>query len=730
MNRWQAAWQTFKSWGGGAPKTSAELLAILNGQKAVDGENEAFEDFGRVSTLTRAYWRIASDLASAPLLIERKTGKGKWEALDEDDKSFGNVAGVFKKANRYEGRTALWMRFYLAALLRGESFLLTDYENEGARVAAPGGLTTPRSLRVLRADAVSREFRSDQFDPWRYRYCPPGQDGKALAEYFEPNWILDHRRPHPREDWRGLSPARASQVYTKIEDELSKHWRNFLLQGARGSVLLSFEDTIVTPEQIDQVRQTWDARYSGSDNAGAVWVIGKGGKAQELQGRKDADWAELFRMTKEQGGMVAGVPPAFLGDYSTAALANIKEQTPLYVEGTLHPEGTLAEENLTEIVLPRFDAGGSLRARIDWDKVPMVQRMNADKAKSYFDLAGGKALYTREEARVALGMNAEPELGDFDPDPLPMDPNKVPGEPPQNTPPRPPARSLDRLFSRKWIDDPIRHDKRARHAQSVDRLEAGLARELRRYFREAQGRILARLPENERKDFAGDLYESSEEIAEVVGLLVRHYTRVYGSRAPEALREIGVDPATFQITDPRVQAFIERHAYENGTRIVGTAADKLRVLLAERAASGETLQSLADDITDLFGEMRRSHALTIARTETIRSYNAASVDAWAESGVVRRIAWLTAKDDAVRESHAAIDGEEIELGGIFSNGCQFPGDPAGAAEETINCRCTVEPIEDTEPQRGFVVRDSVIRSLLTTPEDWKHPAPSLNGGTR
>ena len=51
--------------------------------------------------------------------------------------------------------------------------------------------------------------------------------------------------------------------------------------------------------------------------------------------------------------------------------------------------------------------------------------------------------------------------------------------------------------------------------------------------------------------------------------------------------------------------------------------------------------------------------------------------------------WRTAGDNRVRDSHAAIDGEEVDINALFSNGLKRPKDPNGRPEEVYNCRCTI-----------------------------------------
>lgn len=51
--------------------------------------------------------------------------------------------------------------------------------------------------------------------------------------------------------------------------------------------------------------------------------------------------------------------------------------------------------------------------------------------------------------------------------------------------------------------------------------------------------------------------------------------------------------------------------------------------------------------------------------------------------------WLATLDGRTRHSHRLLDGERVEVGGTFSNGCRYPGDPEAPYGETMNCRCTL-----------------------------------------
>jgi SPP1 gp7 family putative phage head morphogenesis protein len=81
----------------------------------------------------------------------------------------------------------------------------------------------------------------------------------------------------------------------------------------------------------------------------------------------------------------------------------------------------------------------------------------------------------------------------------------------------------------------------------------------------------------------------------------------------------------------------------------------------------------------------------IARTESGEAANAGRQVVMRANGV-KRIEWVTAHDDRVRDSHAAIDGDVIDMGERFDNGLRYPQDPEGPPEEVINCRCVAAPV--------------------------------------
>lgn len=109
---------------------------------------------------------------------------------------------------------------------------------------------------------------------------------------------------------------------------------------------------------------------------------------------------------------------------------------------------------------------------------------------------------------------------------------------------------------------------------------------------------------------------------------------------------------------------------------------------------GESIPKISKRLATAVGERNQSAAIRNARTMATGAQNAGRVDAYKqaeEKGIEVMQEWEATLNGRTRHSHRQLHGERIDVGGTFSNGCKFPGDPNGPAEEVYNCRCTLIP---------------------------------------
>lgn len=118
--------------------------------------------------------------------------------------------------------------------------------------------------------------------------------------------------------------------------------------------------------------------------------------------------------------------------------------------------------------------------------------------------------------------------------------------------------------------------------------------------------------------------------------------------------------------------------------------------VAQGIVQGESIPHLADRLSRVT-RMNEVAAVRTARTMTTNCENAGRVQSMKraeEWGVKTRKRWLCTHDSRTRDSHLEIDGETVADDAYFSNGCRWPGDPIGPAEEVYNCRCSLITVVD------------------------------------
>ncbi len=145
--------------------------------------------------------------------------------------------------------------------------------------------------------------------------------------------------------------------------------------------------------------------------------------------------------------------------------------------------------------------------------------------------------------------------------------------------------------------------------------------------------------------------------------------------------------------DAEVADVIRKYLADKIKGINDTTLDQIRTILADKFEAGAAIGEISKALQEKFVEMSTGRAVTIARTETL---TAVSIGREQKRQEVRAEfpdakfvkTWVSAGDDAVRDSHEALDGVTIDADETFDNGLLYPRDPAGDAKEVINCRCT------------------------------------------
>jgi len=113
--------------------------------------------------------------------------------------------------------------------------------------------------------------------------------------------------------------------------------------------------------------------------------------------------------------------------------------------------------------------------------------------------------------------------------------------------------------------------------------------------------------------------------------------------------------------------------------------------ITQAVLQGKAIPDVAKSLEKVT-DMDKRAAVRNARTAVTCAQNKARFDSYEraeELGIKMKKVWIATLDDRTRESHAELDGEEVDINEKFSNGLMFPADPDPDVDpsQTYNCRC-------------------------------------------
>lgn len=195
---------------------------------------------------------------------------------------------------------------------------------------------------------------------------------------------------------------------------------------------------------------------------------------------------------------------------------------------------------------------------------------------------------------------------------------------------------------------------------------------------------------------------------EVDGVLTPYIAQVYtGSAAAVALQTASAFP---DVDLPGVPLLADTHAItymkSRVNTLYGVSAEMwedIRNELVDGLQNGSSTQQVADKIKNI-SQLKQQEAAKIARTEmhsAVESGNHAQMLFMGFTDDEVEKIWEYTHDNRTRPTHVAAGGQRRPLNVAFNVGGShllFPGDPGGAADEIIHCRCTVLYDFDTPPK--------------------------------
>ena len=130
----------------------------------------------------------------------------------------------------------------------------------------------------------------------------------------------------------------------------------------------------------------------------------------------------------------------------------------------------------------------------------------------------------------------------------------------------------------------------------------------------------------------------------------------------------------------------------NGKKDKAWNQGHITAAVTQAIIQGESIPALAKRIAAQSAGQNAASMMRYARTAMTAAQNAGRQEMLQKAtgmGIKCRKRWMATLDGVTRDSHAALDGEVVEVDERFSNGLMYPGDPNGPPGEVMNCRCTM-----------------------------------------
>ena len=245
--------------------------------------------------------------------------------------------------------------------------------------------------------------------------------------------------------------------------------------------------------------------------------------------------------------------------------------------------------------------------------------------------------------------------------------------------------------------------------EQITEREAELRNKAVELFKEQEITILGNIDENVkfwrkevRKGKAGSVVPTIAELSVIWHRVWQEAVKeIYIEQGNYTLDFLGVG-GTIDVTTDFAVEYLQKFGGILITDINRTTREKLMDTLSEGFDNGESIDQLKARVKKTFKEATTSRAEAIARTEALRASNAATVEAYRQSGVVEAKEWLTERDEKACVFCLEQDGKVLGLNKDFFkagqtievNGEKLTIGVLAVGEPPLhtNCRCTTIPV--------------------------------------
>jgi len=644
---------------------------------------------------------IAMNIARTPFVAyQGKYGDAESKEVIEWPEEYS----VLKKPNPFMSMEILIEAVSTYLDLRGEAFLILEGRENVAQI--------PKEIWT--------------FDPLRFEPIFDSK-GKILLGWkysgvedvvFGLHEIIQIKYFNPYDDYRGLSPLTAATTGIDQEYFANQYNRTFFKEGAPTGGFIQYEEGL-NDIQYNRLLNQFEDRHKGANKAHRIGILEGGGKFIEARiSQKDMDFIEMKKMGRTEIFAVYKANPVAMGIYEDIkSYEGVKEARKSFWQECIIPRQELIVNTLW------WSLFGNIGNRQIWGE---FNRQSIEALQEDFEkkLASAERMaimgwpINAINKKLGLGMDDVP-WGDVTWKPLGMmsvSSGEATSFPSETIPSEQTPKGLDpkKLFMSEIKSVPEKYILPAKFTlikKTVENknivaevhwkiflakqipLEKIFYSKVKRFLFEQRSRVLEKLHSSLSKDVSDEIFNEDFEVKAMQKLIRPLYELSLKDGAEMAAEQVGSSNFVFNPLDKDFLGYMQMRITKIPRGMVETIKDQLRDVLTQGITAGEGVNELAERVKGVYN-MASSRALTIARTESASSINAGRFIQLEKEGVEKH-EWITALDEAVRDSHKALEGsiaiigEEFDYGGKggFSgrSGLRYPGDMQGDPGEVINC---------------------------------------------
>ena len=487
--------------------------------------------------------------------------------------------------------------------------------------------------------------------------------------------VIFDSRPNPADQLRGVSLLKsgATLIETAVEFE-NQNYRT-VKSGGKVEGVISIDSEVITEENQKEFFASYQKQLSElPENSGAI-LLGGNAKYQDVaKTMKELGYLETKKLTLQDVCILCDVPKVLLNALDDVKYDNADASIRMFLRDTIRP---LMEQITTKInekyeIVPE----GMELTFVD----PTPSDLN-DALK--INASGGRYRYlTINEMRENVGLEPMeggdelPKAQEFD---FSLDDEEGDEE-------------VEKGLKKKDFIHPLKSKEfRIKYHQKkldgMDRNERIFKREFNKYLKGQKERLLEGMVGNKRKDLIDSSFNQRAEIA--IGVLV------FLPLLRQAMEESGREAYSMSDSDysfnwtSQLEASLNKRAEFFIGEINKTTFNKLKSEFAESLEAGEGRRELVKRIENTYGEISKSRANTIARTEVHYATNQGTLEGYKQAGIESKT-WVSALSAETRDWHAEMDGVEIPMDMPFivdGEAVMFPGE--GSPHNSINCQCVI-----------------------------------------